>query len=182
MTPRTSVLLAGLVVALFGCDRAGQRALRGADVDGAAADAERRAAVAAHELEHPRARGEAHVFPDDLRDAAEDVRREREDVAEAAERQRGQYRGMLAKEIAAVDKRVSELTQELARAAGAAKDGKARDISAARGWRARLKHDLDQLDRVGEEQWPEVRERIDHDLEDERPASVPKGLEKSLTI
>ena len=119
---------------------------------------------------------------DELQDGAEEVRREREDIAEAAARERGQYKRILTKEIASIDRRVGELQQELARATGTTKDTKERDISSARGWRARLKQDLDEVDRVDEDMWPGVKDRIDRDLEDERPASVPRSLEKSYAI
>jgi hypothetical protein len=97
-------------------------------------------------------------------------------------RERGQYKKMIAKEIGSIDKRVGELEQELARATGTAKSSKERDISAARGWRARLKQDLDEIERVGESDWPDVKDRIEHDLEDERPAAVPRSLDKSYAI
>lgn len=146
------------------------------------AAAERKAADAARrELEHPLVRGSERNL-DDLHEAADEVRREREDVAEAAARERVQYKSRLAKEIGSADKRVGELEQELARATGVAKNTKERDISAARGWRARLKHDLEELDRTGESEWPEVKDRIDRDLEDERPAAVPRSLDRSYAI
>jgi hypothetical protein len=176
MTPRTMLLVA-LLAATTGChigrdSRQGERAT---------AAAERKAAAAASELEHASVRASERSV-DDLHDAADEVRREREDVAEAAARERVQYKRLLSKEIASIDKRVVELEQELARATGSAKDTKARDISAARGWRARLKHDLEQLERVGEHEWPEVKDRIERDLEDERPAAVPRSLDKSYAI
>jgi hypothetical protein len=145
--------------------------------------AERKAAEAAaqRELERPLVRGSDRSL-EDLQEAAEEVRREREDVAEAAARERVQYKKLLAKEIGSIDRRVGELEQELARATGTTKDNKQRDISAARGWRARLKHDLDELERVDETQWPEMKGRIDHDLEDERPSAVSRSLDKSYAI
>lgn len=172
-TARTLAFLVAVIGVATGCH--GKRA------PGAAATAERRAAEAAHELEHVVVRGAGRV-PDELRDAADEVRREREDVAEAAQRERVQYKKTLAKEIASADKRVLELEQELARATGDAKGDKERSVSAARGWRARLKHDLDQLERIGEDEWPEVKDRIDGDLEDERPACIPRSFDSSFTI
>lgn len=166
------------VAATAGCHKS-------ADVGRAATEvaaAERKAAESARrELEHPLVRGTDRSL-DDLQEAAEEVRREREDVAEAAARERVQYKKMLSKEIGSIDRRVGELEQELVRATGTAKDNKARDISAARGWRARLKQDLDEIERVGESEWPDVKDRIDHDLEDERPAAVPRSLDKSYAI
>lgn len=173
MRPRTILLVAALAATVACNGRRGRSEV--------AAAAEKRAVEAAHELEHAAVRGSDRAV-DDLRDAADEVRREREDVAEAAERERVQYKKILAKEIASVDKRVVELEQELARATGDAKDEKGRSVSAARGWRARLKHDLEELDRVGESEWPEVKDRIDHDLEDERPACVPRSFDKSFAI
>jgi membrane-associated HD superfamily phosphohydrolase len=175
------IVLIALVVATAGCHNSGGLGDRRTGV--ATAAAERKASEAARglEVEHGSVRARDRVL-DDLLDAAEEVRREREDVAEAAARERVQYKKMLSKEILSIDKRVGELQQELARATGNAKDTKERDISAARGWRARLKHDLEDLERIDEEAWPEVKDRIDHDLEDERPAAVPKSLEKSYAI
>lgn len=174
MRPRTILLVVVVAVATVACN--GKRG--GSEV---VAAAEKRGAESAHELEHVAVRG-ADRSLEELRDAADEVRREREDVAEAAERERVQYKKTLAKEISAVDKRVIELQQELARATADAKDEKERSVSAARGWRARLKHDLEELDRVGESEWPEVKERIERDLEDERPACVPRSFDKSFTI
>lgn len=168
------VLSAG---AMTGCHKSAD-SRRGTEV----AAAERKAAEASRrELEHPLVRGTDRSL-DDLQEAAEEIRREREDVAEAAARERVQYKKILTKEIGSIDKRVGELEQELARATGTAKDNKERDISAARGWRARLKQDLDEIERVGEAEWPDVKERIDHDIEDERPAAVPRSLDKSYAI
>jgi TolA-binding protein len=169
------------VAATAGCHKSGERDSTGARRSEVSA-AERKAAEAARrELERPLVRGSERNV-DDLQEAAEEVRREREDVAEAAARERAQYKKQLAKEIGSIDKRVGELEQERARATGTAKDNKERDISAARGWRARLKHDLDELERVGETEWPDVKDRIEHDLEDERPTSVPRSLDKSYAI
>lgn len=169
------------VAATAGCHKSGEHGSGGAARSEVSA-AERKAAEAARrELERPLVRGSDRSL-DDLQEAAEEVRREREDVAEAAARERVQYKKALAKEIGSIDKRVGELEQELARATGTTKDNKQRDISAARGWRSRLKHDLDDLERVGESDWPDVKDRIDHDLEDERPAAVPRSLDKSYAI
>lgn len=177
-----------LLVVLFaagtaGCHNSHDRGKGGDATRSEVSSAERKAseASARKELERPLVRGTDRDL-DDLQEAAEEVRREREDVAEAAARERGQYKKTLSKEIGSIDKRVGELEQERARATGTAKDSKERDISAARGWRARLKQDLDELERVGESDWPDVKERIDHDLEDERPAAVPRSLDKSYAI
>lgn len=170
------MLLVAVVAATAGC-----HGKWGRSRVAAAAAAERKGAEAAHEMEHAAVRGTDRGL-DDLRDAADEVRREREDVAEAAERERAQYKKMLAKEIGAADKRVGELEQELARATGDSKGDKERSVSAARGWRARLKQDLEELERVGENDWPEVKDRIDRDLEDERPACVPRSFDKSFSI
>jgi small-conductance mechanosensitive channel len=176
-----------LLVVLFvagtaGChNSATDRGHSGARSEVSAAERKAAAESSRRELERPLVRGSDRNL-DDLQEAAEEVRREREDVAEAAARERGQYKKTLAKEIGSIDKRVGELEQELVRATGTAKNSKERDISAARGWRARLKHDLDEIERVGESEWPDVKDRIDHDLEDERPAAVPRSLDKSYAI
>ena len=176
MSTRTMLFVALTLATTAGCHAASERS-----AGGAAAAAAQKASEAARELEHSPVRASEHSV-DDLHEASEEVRREREDVAEAAARERVQYKRILAKEISSVDKRVTELEQELARATGAAKDTKALDVSAARGWRARLKHDLEELERVGEHEWPEVKDRIDRDLEDERPPAVPRSFEKSYAI
>jgi hypothetical protein len=175
------MMLVVLCIPALGCHKFGDHTW---GLRGEVSAAERKASEIAQrerELERPPVRGEDRSG-DELQEAAEEVRREREDVAEAAARERGQYRKMLQKELGSVEKRVGELEQELARATGTAKDNKERDVSAARGWRLRLKHDLDELDHVGESDWPDVKERIDRDLEDERPASVPRSLDRSYAI
>ena len=159
------IALFALVVATAGCHNPRGVGGFGDRREEASTDAaERKASEAARglELEHGPDRA-ADRFLDDLHDAADEIRREREDVAEAAARERVPYKKLLSKEIVSIDKRVGELQQELARATGNAKDTKERDISAARGWRARLKHDLEQLERISEDEWPEAKDRIDHD-------------------
>lgn len=181
MRRRPTVLVLALLTATTGCHGLAAKTKR----SGAAttAMAEGKAQEAAHELEleHERIRGSRRTI-DDLQDAADEIRREREDAAEAAARQRVQYKKMLEHEIASIDRRVGELEQELARATGTAKGDKVRAISSARGWRALLKRDLSALERTGEDEWPEAKERIDRDLEDERPPSVPRSFDKSFLI
>jgi len=176
------MLLIALGIASAGCDRVVGRMIgdrRGAPI---AAAAEKKASDDARDLEHQPVRTSEGPPREDLRDVAEEVRREREDVAEAAARERVQYKQRIAKELSAADKRMIELGLELARATGTARGSKERDLSEARAWRNRLKHDFDDIERVGEDEWPEVRDRIEHDIEDERPASVPRGFDKSYAI
>lgn len=180
MDTRTMLFVVLAAAATAGCHKSEPQA-RGAKTEVAAAERKAAEAAGRGEMEHPLVRGTDRSL-DELQEGAEEVRREREDVAEAAARERVQYKKSLIKEIGSIDKRVGELEQELARATGTAKDNKARDISAARGWRARLKQDLDDIERTSEEAWPDVKDRIEHDLEDERPAAVPRSLDKSYAI
>jgi hypothetical protein len=133
------------------------------------------------ELERGTARSGATVLRES-REAAEAQQREKDDVAAAADRERTRYKQVLSKEIGWLDRRVLELQNETARAAGTVKEAKERDLSDVRSFRARLKVDLDDVESVDDRDWPTLKERIDQDLEDERPSSVPRSFEKSYAI
>jgi hypothetical protein len=68
------------------------------------------------------------------------------------------------------------------RASGGAKEAKDIALAAARSFRAQLRKDLDEIERTAEEEWPALRERIEHDLDEGRPAEVPRSFEKSYAI
>ena len=102
-------------------------------------------------------------------------------MSEMAQERSG-YAELLHRELGWLDQRVLELQNESARVSGAAKEKKERDLSTARTFRARLRDELDELERVDDGEWTRLRERIDHDLEDGWPPSLSRYSEKSLAI
>lgn len=125
----------------------------------------------------PRDRGEGPEA-----DADSEAAREREEQADAVARERGQYRQVLAKEIRSAERRVAELEKEVASARKGRQGNKEHALLTARRWRDQLERDLAELERVDEQGWPETRDRIDRDVEDDRPASVPRWLDRSIAI
>jgi hypothetical protein len=132
-------------------------------------------------IEHGDGRSSEHR----LRDVASPAPKKEETTSGATPAiasERSEYQALLEKEIGLVDQRVVELQNESARLAGAAKEKKERDLSAARGFRARLKQDLDEVERAGDLEWPELIERVDEDLEQHRPSALPRSFDKSYGI
>jgi hypothetical protein len=100
---------------------------------------------------------------------------------EAKEQER--YRALLTKEIDWADRRITALASDLTILQGAARADKERDVDMAKAWRQRLQEDLDAIDRpppgAG---WPTVKARIERDLNEDRPPSMPRFFEKPYGI
>lgn len=128
------------------------------------------------------AAGTAPSTVDERAATTEELREERAEIAEAVARERAAYKKMLVREIDLVDRRLHELKSDAMRATGGAREAKDVALAAARAFRTSLKNDLDAIERTAEEDWPAMRERIEHDLDEGRPAEVPRSFEKSYAI
>lgn len=157
------------------------RALRRKNVD-AHPVTEHRVREAGHETEHGPSPASLERLLEEQAAATDELREQRAELAEAIAREREVYKGVLAKEIALVQRRVRELESEAMRATGGAREAKSAAVAAAKRFRQRLEKDLDEIERTGEDDWPALRDRIDRDLEEERPVAVPRAYEKSFAI
>jgi hypothetical protein len=163
-------LVAAVLIAVAGCKSARHERK---EAEAAAAKAERTGIVVLHELEHGDAKSIEHALSEHAA-AVADLDEEEEEAVAAAARERASYKQLLEKEIGSIDRRVSELVRS--------KKTKPGDVDAARSFKALLQKDLDEIEHTGEDAWPKLKERIDHDLENERPSSVPRSFDKSYGI
>jgi hypothetical protein len=143
--------------------------------------AEHRTSEVAGEPEH-RASPAAERAVEEQAAVTDEVREERAQAAEAVARERLAYKRVLVRELELVDRRLSELKTDAMRASGDARNAKDVAVTAARGFRVQLKKDLDDIERTDEDEWPALRERIEHDLDEGRPPQVPRSFEKSFAI
>ena len=116
-------------------------------------------------------------------DANERAAREQRDVEVAIERERDRYSTLLRKEISWIERRANELEKDAKTAKGALKVEKDEDIAAARTWADRLREDLEDVEHLTPDaDWSSVKTRIDSDLDENRPVSIPRTFEKSYGI
>ena len=82
-----------------------------------------------------------------------------------------------------LDRRVAVMARVAVTAEGTERREKERDAASAREWRERLHLDLQALERrpAGAE-WSALKQRIERDLDEDRPASIPRSYEKSYGI
>ena len=117
------------------------------------------------------------------REAAERAARKDRDLAEAVRREQDRFRVLLTKELAWVDRRIVDLTKNAASLEGTARSATEGDIEEARAWRRRLQEDLDTIDQPPPGMdWSSVKTRIDRDLNEDRPPSMPRMYEKPYGI
>ncbi len=106
--------------------------------------------------------------------------------ATAVARERRQLRRMLAREVAWLDRKVAEVEREDEGARESLEElpsaERECDPRAARAWRARLKQDLDALERTPVRGWPALRDKIERDLEHGTPPSVPRSYDRAVAI
>lgn len=176
MTVRAALLLAAALAAAAGCRPVARER---SDIHAAPARVHRSPRVA-REMEHEEVSWRRVV--EDMDRAAEAAERQHDELVAAVGRERGQYRRLLSKDLAWVDQKVAELEQDAARAEPASRDGKQRDVAAARAWRATLDADLRAIDGADEDDWTSLKDRIERDLDDNRPLVIPRSYEKSYGI
>jgi hypothetical protein len=111
----------------------------------------------------------------------EQARDEDDDLTTVA-RERRQFRRILAREVMWLDRRTAELEREGSEADVTDEEQREVDIAAARAWRTRLKQDLDALERSAGRTWPALRQKIEHDLDSPRPASLPRAYDSACAI
>jgi hypothetical protein len=115
--------------------------------------------------------------------ADERAARESADVPVAVARERDRFRALLTKEISWIDRRVADMERVALSADGNERLEKERDVAAAREWRERLAQDLAALDHPSPgTDWSALKQRIEHDLDENRPPSILHSYEKSYGI
>lgn len=105
------------------------------------------------------------------------------DVLERFACERDELRALVARELAWTDERIVDLERGVSSSQGDVRARKARDLAAASTFRERLEAALDTLEEPADEaSWEETRRRIERDVEDDRPAAVPRTYETSYAI
>jgi len=180
MRMRASWVVLAIAAATAGCHKSSESEAQEAVKASAAAAA--KSEHAQRELE--RNAGEAAEALDESREATEKAAREHADVAEAVAREQAKMRALLTKELGWIDKRIGEMARDAASApAGKVKDEKQRDVDAAKAWRDRLQADLDAVSNPAPgTDWTQLKTRIERDLDENRPPSVPRSYEKQYGI
>lgn len=178
MRLRHAAVLVAVAASSPACARFAEQEQRGERA--AAEKAERKTARVARELERHELSWKRAM--QEIREATEAAEHQHEEYVQAVTRERAQYRRLLAKELRWIDQKVAELEHDAARAEGDARVEKQRDVASARGWRALLEGDLREIDVTSEEDWPGTKDRIERDLDEARPPSIPRSYEKSYGI
>jgi UPF0755 protein len=175
-----AVALATCVASVAACHKSSEHeAEEAAKAAAVAAEKEQRAFK---ELERGETSEAARALVESQK-AKEKAAAEQADVAEATRREQDRYRALLTKEIAWIDRRVAQMSRDAVNATGEVRAEKEADVASAREWRDRLSRDLDAIDHppAGTE-WPAIKTRIERNLDEDRPLSIPRSFEKSYGI
>lgn len=180
----SSILVVALAlpfaVSLGACHKSSEE--EASEASKATAEKEHKEREAFRELEHGDDKGAAKLLVES-QEAGERAARESRDVFAAVARERDRYRVILAKEIGWIDRRVSDMERVSLSAEGPERLEKEREIVAARDWRALLRQDLETLEHPPPDtDWTALKARIERDLDENRPPSVPRSYEKSYGI
>lgn len=180
MSPRTLLAMVAIETALAACQKSSEQ--EAAESAKATAIAEEKAAAAKRERESGDALRAARATQES-QEAAAAAAREAAEAAKALAREHERYHVLLTKEIAWIDRRLVELETNARSSAGALRSEKEVEIAAHYEWRARLKDDLELVARApAGTDWTALKTKIDHDLDLNRPALVPRSYEKSYGI
>jgi hypothetical protein len=180
MSPRTSIVVLAVACSVAACQKSSET--QAEEAAQATAVKEQKEQKAMRELERGNSPEAARAMVE-AQEAAEKAAREQRDVAQTLEREHERFRVLLTKEIAWIDRRVAELEANAATTQGDVRAEKERDVAAAREWRERLRQDLDVVEHPPPgSDWSAVKMRIERDLEENRPASMPRSYEKSYGI
>ncbi|MBX3188450.1 MAG: hypothetical protein KF819_15640 [Labilithrix sp.] len=175
MSPRSCSLVLVAAVAVAACRRDD-----GAGEAGTAKHAKQERVV--RELE----RGESHEAERLLEETAagaEEAAREAQDAAETIARETRELRDLVARELAWVDRRIADLQRGVVASRGDRRLEKQRDLAAARGFRVRIARDKSILDRpIDDAIWDALKDRVERDLDDDRPPAVPRTYENTSEI
>jgi len=180
---RASIVLLGTVIAAtrLGCSKSSET--EAAEAAKAAAIKQDREWRAFEELRHGDTRSAAQMLVES-QEADEKAAREQQDVREAVKREQHRLRALLTKEMVWVDRWIADTQRVALSVQGPLRAEKEADSAVAREWRERLGHDLEALDLHPQdaEDWAALRKRIERDLEDDRPSSVPRSYETPYGI
>ncbi len=169
-----------VAVSIAGCQKSSEK--QAEEAAQASAVKQQKEQKAYRELERGNAPSAARAMVE-AQEADEKAAREKTEVAETVEHERERYRALLTKEIAWIDRRAAELEANVGSTEGSVRAEKQRDVVTAREWRDRLKQDLDAVEHPPPgSDWSAVKMRIERDLDEDRPASMPRSYEKSYGI
>jgi hypothetical protein len=108
---------------------------------------------------------------------------EAQEAAETVAREREELREILASELAWVDKRIADLRRSVLAAQGEIRVQKAKDVAAARAFRVKLERARQVLEKaVDDSAWESVKSHIERDVDEDRPAAIPRTYETSEDI
>jgi hypothetical protein len=106
-----------------------------------------------------------------------------ERAAATAVKEHDRFRVLLTKELAWADRRIADVSESAASLEGNARSATDRDVESARAWRQRLQEDLDSIERPPPGMdWSTLKKRIQRDLNEDRPPSMPRMYEKPYGI
>jgi hypothetical protein len=184
-SPRISVVVVVVAVAMVAtsvaaCHKSSEQ--QAEEAAAATAVKEVREERAIRELERGGSPAASRAFAA-AREAAERAATKDRDVVEAVTREQDRFRVLVTKELAWVDRRIIDVTKNAPSLEGTARTATEGDLEEARAWRQRLQEDLDSIDHppAGMD-WSSVKTRIDHDLNEDRPPSMPRMYEKPYGI
>jgi hypothetical protein len=143
--------------------------------------AERRRADLAEEVVHDEARTVERTLRE-LSEASAGEQRDREEFSSEVSWERRRYRRILLREVGWLERQVIQLQREVAVSDGPDRDEHEIDLAAAREWRTRLKQNLEALERTGKVAWPALKEKIQRDLDEDRPEHVPLSYDEAYEI
>jgi hypothetical protein len=186
MSPRKSLRLlacaAGVVVAMVSaaCHKSSEQ--KAEEAAQATAVKETKEEKARRELERGNSPSAARAMVE-AQEADEKAAAAQTEVTDAVRHEQDRYRALLTKEVQWLDRRIADLERVATEEQGSLRTEKEHDIVAAHDWRERLKQDLTAIDHppAGME-WTDVKKRVDLDLDENRPPSIPKSYEKPYGI
>lgn len=176
--PRSTVVLLAIAASVGGCQKSSEQ--QADEAAKAAVVKEQKEQKAFAELERGETQRAARLLVES-QEANEHAVREADDVGAAVTRER--FRVLLTKEIAWIDRRVADMERVAVTSEGTERLAKERDAASAREWGERLRQDLEALEHppAGTD-WSALKQRIERDLDENRPPSIPRSYEKSYGI
>lgn len=179
-TLRSALVLVAIAASAAACHKSSEQ--QAGEAAKATAEKDQKEKRAFDELERGPSHEAARLLVES-QDADERAAREKNDVFAAVAHERDRLRVLLTKEIGWIDRRVADMERVSLSTEGNERLEKEREVVAAREWRERLRQDLETLEHppAGTD-WTGLKERIDRDLDENRPPSIPRSYEKSYGI
>ena len=179
MKPRIGMVVLAIAASFVACQQSSER--QAGKMAKATAVAEQKKAVALQEREQGDPRAVQAMA--ESQEASERAARESADFLNAVAREQNRYHALLTKEIAWLDRRLVDLEKNAGTTHGALRAEKDAEITAGRQWEARLRDDLDLVDHLPPEtDWSALKQKVDRDLDENRPAATPRWYEKAYGI